>query len=107
MNVFKPVMIFNLLHSISLLKDACQMFAKYCIEPLEANRYKMDQYVKDSLMLVTALSEELGYDKCSQIANLAYDKHITLKQAALQLGVKEALFDRLVVPEKMTHPDVR
>jgi fumarate hydratase class II len=101
LNVFKPVMIFNLLHSISILKDSCQMFEKYCIENLQADRKKIKSYVDHSLMLVTALSETIGYEKCAKIAQLAYVKDLSLKEAALQLGVSAEVFDRHVILEKM------
>lgn len=107
LNVFKPVMIFNLLHSILLLTDSCHAFEKYCIEGLQANQKKIEQYVSHSLMLVTALSETIGYDKCAEIAHLAYVKDLPLKEAAFELGVSEAVFDSVVIPEKMTHPDVK
>jgi fumarate hydratase class II len=105
LNVFKPVMIFNLLHSILILKDSCQMFEKYCIHGLQADRKKIASYVSHSLMLVTALSKSLGYDQCAKIAHLAYSKDLSLREAALSLGVSAELFDRTVVPEKMTHPE--
>lgn len=102
LNVFKPVMIFNLLHSIELLKDSSAMFRKYCIEALQADKKRIEYYVNHSLMLVTALSETLGYEKSAQIAHLAYKEDLPLKQAALRLGVSADVFDRLVVPKKMT-----
>jgi fumarate hydratase class II len=102
LNVFKPVMIFNLLHSILILKDSCQTFEKYCIENLQANQKKIEAYVKNSLMLVTALSETIGYEVSAKIAQLAYREDLSLRQAALKLGVSEEVFDRLVVPEQMT-----
>jgi fumarate hydratase class II len=107
LNTFKPVMIFNLLHSISLLKDACQMFEKYCVKGLLADEKKINYYLNHSCMLITALSETIGYEKCSQIAHLAYVEDISLKEAALKLGVKEEIFDQKIIPEKMTHPDVK
>ena len=107
LNVFKPVMIFNLLHSIGLLKDSCEMFRKYCIEGLKANRGAIDAYVSRSLMLVTALAKEIGYDLCAKIAQLAYVKDLSLREAALAMGVKEQMFDRCVTAKEMTHPDVK
>jgi fumarate hydratase class II len=103
LNVFKPVMIFNLLHSIRILKDSVQMFEKYCIKDLKANRKKIAEYVENSLMLVTALSPVIGYDKCAKIAHYAYEKNLTLREACLKLGyLSGPEFDRIVVPEKMT-----
>lgn len=105
LNVFKPVMIFNLLHSILLLKDAMQMFTKYCVEGLKANTKRIDAYVQNSLMLVTALSPVIGYDQCAKIAHLAFEEELSLKEACLKLGLlTEEQFDQYVVPAKMTHP---
>ena len=104
LNVFKPVMIFNLLHSILLLKDSCQMFGKYCVEGLKANEKKIDEYVQNSLMLVTALSPLIGYEACAHIAHLAFKKELSLKEACLKLGyLSSEEFDRAVSPKKMTH----
>ncbi len=106
LNVFKPVMIFNLLHSILLMTDAALMFEKYCISGIEANKKRIDLYVQYSLMLVTALSPVIGYDKCSKIVHLALEEEISLKEAASKLKfLSEAEFDRIVVPENMTHPN--
>jgi fumarate hydratase class II len=102
LNVFKPVMIFNLLHSILLLKDACHSFEKFCVEGLKANRKKIKEYVDNSLMLVTALSPVIGYDKCAKMAHVAFEKELSLKEACIQLGfLSGAEFDRIVIPEKM------
>lgn len=103
LNVFKPVMIHNLLHSILLLKDSVHNFEAYCIKDLKANKKKIAEYVNNSLMLVTALSPVIGYDKCAQIAHLAYEENLTLKEACLRLGYLSGdEFDRIVVPSKMT-----
>lgn len=103
LNVFKPVMIFDLLHSIILLKDSIRSFEKYCIVGLKANRKQIQEHVNNSLMLVTALAPLLGYDKCAKIAHLAYKKHLSLREATLKLGFLSGKeFDRIVVPEKMT-----
>lgn len=107
LNVFKPVMIFNLLNSVAILADSCRMFEKHCIAGLEADEKKIELYLNNSLMLVTALSETIGYDQCAKIAHLAYTKDLSLKEAALEMGVSEEIFDQVVVPNKMTHPDVR
>lgn len=105
LNVFKPLMIFNLLHSIELMSDCAEHFRKYCVEGIRANTKQLAKYVKQSLMLVTALNPVIGYDKAAQIAARAYKKGISLKQACLELGFLSAKeFDRIVDPKKMTHP---
>jgi len=105
LNVFKPVMIFNLLHSISILKDSCRMFEKYCVLGLEANRKRIEEFVDNSLMLVTALSPVIGYDKCAKMAHVAYENGTSLREACLKLGyLSGEEFDKHVVAEKMTHP---
>jgi fumarate hydratase class II len=107
MNVYKPLIIFNINHSITILADGCTNFRKFLIEGTKPNRKKIDEYVKRSLMLVTALSPVIGYDKASKIAHYALDNDFTLKQAALKLGfVTEEEFDRVVDPIKMVHPYV-
>ncbi len=105
MNVYKPLMIFNITHSITIMSDGCVNFRKYLVEGTRPNLKKIHEYVERSLMLVTALSPVIGYDKASKIAHYAMDKDLTLKAAALQLGfVTEAEFDRVVDPAKMVHP---
>ena len=107
MNVYKPLMIYNIMHSITLLTDSCTNFRKFLVEGTEPNRKKIAQYVEESLMLVTALSPVIGYDKASKIAHYAMDNDLTLKAAALKLGfVSEEEFDRVVDPAKMVHPYV-
>jgi len=107
MNVYKPLIIFNLTHSITLLTDGCTNFRKFLVEGTEPNLKKIAEYVDRSLMLVTALSPLIGYDKSSQIARYAMDHDLTLKEAALKLGfVSEAEFDRVVDPAKMVSPYV-
>src|SRR5476649_1516622 len=107
MNVYKPLMIHNVLSSIVLLADGCTNFRKYMIEGTEPNRMKIAEYLARSLMLVTALTPVIGYDKASQIAHHAMEHDLTLKAAALQLGfVSEAEFDRVVDPRKMVKPYV-
>ena len=107
MNVYKPLMIYNIAHSITLMTDGCDNFRKYLIEGTRPNLKKIKEYVERSLMLVTALAPVIGYDKASQIAHYATDHDLTLKQAALKLGfVSEAEFDRVVDPSKMVHPYV-
>jgi fumarate hydratase class II len=104
LNVFKPIMIFNFLHSILLLKDSVQNFEKFCVEGLKVNRKQLHAYVENSLMLVTALSPVIGYDKCAKIAHLAFEKDLSLREACLQLGyLSEEKFDQIVIPEKMTN----
>ncbi|HKV56057.1 MAG TPA: class II fumarate hydratase, partial [Candidatus Binataceae bacterium] len=86
LNVFKPVMIHNLLHSVTLLSDAAVLFAKYCVDGIEPNRDKIKHYVESSLMLVTALSPHIGYDNAAKVAKLAHEKGITLRHATQELG---------------------
>ena len=107
MNVYKPLMIFNLTHSITILTDGCTNFRRFLIEGTQPNLKKIKEYVDRSLMLVTALAPVIGYDKASKIAHHAMDHDLTLKAAALQLGyVTEAEFDRIVDPAKMVKPYV-
>ena len=102
LNVFKPVMIHNLLHSIRLLRDACHSFTAFAIQDLQADEAKIKHYVDNSLMLVTALSPVIGYDKAAQIAHKAHHEHCSLKEACLALGYLDAAeFDRTVKPEDM------
>ncbi len=105
LNVFKPVMIFNFLHSVRLLSDACHGFVKYLIDGIEVDRERIASYVDNSLMLVTALTPEIGYDKAAQIAHAAHVDKSSLRAAALKLGYLTAeRFDELVRAEDMTHP---
>src|SRR6266478_1626398 len=105
LNVFKPVMIFNYLHSVELLADACNSFVEHCVRGIQANREQIDHYVRNSLMLVTALAPKIGYDQAAQVAKAAHKAHISLREAALNLGyVTPEEFDALVRPEDMTHP---
>jgi fumarate hydratase class II len=107
MNVYKPLLIFNITHSIRILADGCTNFRKFLVEGTKPNLKKIKEYVDRSLMLVTALSPVIGYDKASQIAHYAMDSDLTLKAAALKLGfVTELEFDRIVDPVKMVHPYV-
>ncbi len=107
MNVYKPLMIYNVMHSVTLLTDGCHNFRKFLIEGTQPNRKKIAEYVTNSLMLVTALAPVIGYDKASRIAHHAMDRDLTLKAAALELGfVDEAEFDRVVDPSKMVRPGV-
>ena len=105
LNVFKPVMIHNFLHSVRLLHDACHGFVDYCINGIELNRAQIDLYLQDSLMLVTALNEKIGYDNAAKIAKNAHKKGTSLKESALELGLLTGeQFDDYVKPEEMTHP---
>lgn len=105
MNVYKPLIIFNVTHSITIMTDGCTNFRRFLIEGTKPNLKKIKGYVDRSLMLVTALSPVIGYDKASKIAHHALDNDLTLKDAALQLGfVTEAEFDRVVDPAKMVRP---
>jgi fumarate hydratase class II len=106
LNVFKPVIIHNLLHSITLISDACGLFAKYCVDGIVPNREKIKHYLESSLMLVTALSPHIGYDNAAKVAKHAHEKGITLRHACIELGLlKGEDFDRLVRPEKMIAPE--
>jgi fumarate hydratase class II len=107
MNVYKPLIIFNVTHSITILTDSCTNFRKFLVEGTQPNLKKINQYVEESLMLVTALSPVIGYDKASKIAHYAMDNDLTLKAAALELGfITEAEFERVVDPQKMVRPNV-
>jgi fumarate hydratase, class II len=107
MNVYKPLIIFNVTHSIAIMTDGCTNFRKFLVEGTKPNLKKIKEYVDRSLMLVTALSPVIGYDKASKIAHYAMDSDLTLKDAALKLGfVTEAEFDRVVDPAKMVKPYV-
>jgi fumarate hydratase class II len=107
MNVYKPLMIHNVAHSITILADGCDNFRKYLVEDTKPNLKKINDDVNRSLMLVTALTPVIGYDKASKIAHHAMEHDLTLKQAALALKfVDEATFDRVVDPRKMVKPYV-
>jgi fumarate hydratase class II len=107
MNVYKPLIIFNIAHSIAIMTDGITNFRKFLVEGTKPNLKKIGEYVERSLMLVTALSPVIGYDKASKIAHYALDNDLTLKAAALKLGfVTEAEFDRIVDPSKMVKPYV-
>ena len=107
MNVYKPLIIFNVTHSVTILTDGCTNFRRFLVEGTKPNLKKIKEYVDRSLMLVTALSPVIGYDKASKIAHYALDNDLTLKAAALKLGfVSEDEFDRVVDPAKMVKPYV-
>jgi fumarate hydratase class II len=105
LNVFKPVLIYNLLQSIRLTADACDSFTDHCVAGIEAEEKNIAEHLNRSLMLVTALNPHIGYDKAAQVAKKAYAEHITLKEAAVALGFLSAQdFDRFVKPEDMIKP---
>jgi fumarate hydratase class II len=105
LNVYKPVMIHNFLNSVRLLSDACRSFTDHCIVGMELDYARIRENVANSLMLVTALTPKIGYDKAAEIAHKAHHDHSSLRAAALKLGyLTEKEFDDLVRPEKMTHP---
>jgi len=107
LNVFKPVIIYNFLQSVWILSDACQSFNKYCAVGIRPNVERLKFYVENSLMLVTALNPYIGYDNAAKIAKYAYEKNLSLKQAAIELGILTAeAFDRIVRPEKMIGPNI-
>jgi fumarate hydratase class II len=98
-------MIHNFLHSVRLLNDACKGFVEFCINGIELNRNQIDEYLNDSLMLVTALNQHIGYDNASKIAKNAHKKGSSLRESAIELGLLDGeKFDELVKPEEMTHP---
>ncbi len=105
LNVYKPVIIFNVLHSLNILADSCRSFKAFCIDGLQANRPVIDYYLNHSLMLVTALNQHIGYDKAAKIAKTAHHEHLSLKEAAVNLGFLTAeQFDAYVRPEDMLAP---
>jgi fumarate hydratase, class II len=107
MNVYKPLIIYNVMHSITIMADSCTNFRKYLVEGTRPNLKKINEDVERSVMLVTALCPVIGYDKASKIAHYAMNNDLTLKAAALKLGfVTEAEFDRVVDPKKMVRPHV-
>jgi len=107
MNVYKPLIIANVMQSITILADGCTNFRRFLVEGTEPDRRRIQHYVDRSLMLVTALVPVIGYDKASRIAHHAMEHDLTLKAAALDLGyVTEAEFDHIVDPAKMVHPYV-
>lgn len=105
LNVFKPVIIFNVLHSLNLLADSCHSFQEFCAEGIEANKPVIDYYLNHSLMLVTALNQHIGYDKAAKIAKTAHHDNSSLKEAAIKLGFLTAeQFDQWVRPADMLAP---
>ena len=107
LNVFKPLIIHNVLHSVRLLADACESFEEHCARGIEPDRERIRQHLEQSLMLVTALAPRLGYDRAAAIAKKAHREGLTLKEAAVALGYLTAEeFDREVRPERMVRPEV-
>ncbi|HAU1192521.1 TPA: class II fumarate hydratase [Legionella pneumophila] len=105
LNVFKPVIIFNVLHSLNLLADSCHSFQEFCAEGIEPNRPVIDYYLHHSLMLVTALNQHIGYDKAAKIAKTAHHDNISLQEAAVKMGILTAeQFAQFVKPEEMIAP---
>jgi fumarate hydratase, class II len=107
MNVYKPVIVHNVMHSIRILSDGCHNFSRFLVAGMQPNQKQIHAFVERSLMLVTALSPIIGYDKASQVAHYALDRDLTLKEAALKLGYVSAdEFAQVVDPAKMVHPYV-
>ena len=105
LNVFKPVIIFNFLHSVRLLCDVLHGFVEFCVKGIELNRARIAANVERSLMLVTALSPHIGYDKAAKLAHFAHEHDLSLREANQKLGfLKDQDFEKLVRPENMTHP---
>ena len=105
LNTYKPMMIFNLIQSINLIADSCNNFTDFLLVDLQANQKKIEFYLEQSLMLVTALSPKIGYDNAAKVAKVAHEKELTLKEACLELGyVSAEEFDDVVIPKNMTHP---
>ncbi|MBV9120258.1 MAG: class II fumarate hydratase, partial [Chloroflexi bacterium] len=106
LNVFKPVIIHNFLHSVRLLSDACRSFREHCVDGIQPNRDRIKQMMESSLMLVTSLSPKIGYDNAAKVAKKAHSEGSTLRETAVGLGlVTDQEFDQLVRPEKMIGPD--
>jgi fumarate hydratase class II len=107
LNVFKPLIIHNVRHSMRLLADACESFEEHCARGIEPDRERIRQHLERSLMLVPALAQRLGYDRAAEIAKKAHREGLTLKEAAVALGYLTAEeFDREVRPERMVRPEV-
>ena len=105
LNVYKPVIIYNFLHSVTLITDACHGYVEYMLKGIEVDHAKVKDHVNNSLMLVTALAPKVGYDKAAQIAHKAHVDHMSLREAAIKLGyLTGEEFDQWVKPEKMTRP---
>lgn len=108
LNVFKPVMIYNFMHSVRLLTDACHMFREFCVEGIEANLQRIRENVNKCLMLVTALNPHIGYDRAAKLAKTAHQKGLSLREANRELGyLTEEEFDRYLRPENMTTSEAK
>jgi fumarate hydratase class II len=105
LNAFRPILINNYLHSALIMADMCDHFREFMIEGAQLNKPKIKENIEKSVMMVTALSPIIGYDQASVISHYAIDNDLTLREAALKNGVSAELFDRVVVPINMTHPD--
>src|SRR5699024_453450 len=104
LNVFKPVIAYNFLQSSQILGDSIRSFEERCVRGIEPNQEKIDKFLNDSLMLVTALNPHIGYENAAKIAKKAYDDNSTLKEAAVEIGLLTyEEFDKYVVSEDMTH----
>jgi len=105
LNVYRPVLAYNILESIRLISDACRSFCKNAVAGIEPNRERIDKNLYNSLMLVTALNPHIGYDKAAEAAKKAFKENLTLKESIIDLGYMDGdEFDRLVKPENMIHP---
>jgi fumarate hydratase class II len=106
LNVFKPVMVYNFMHSTRLLTDSCRSFREFCVEGMQANLPRIKSYVENSLMLVTALNQHIGYDKAAKLAKTAHERGLSLREANRELGfLTEEEFDQYLRPEKMIGPE--
>lgn len=106
LNVFKPLIIFNILRSIRLISDAINSFCDMCLVDIKPNLTKIDYYLNNSLMLVTALNPYIGYDKAAEIAKYAHKNNLSLKESALKFGIKEEDFNKWVDPKTMLNPNI-
>jgi fumarate hydratase class II len=105
LNVFKPLIVFNVLNSIRLLGDACESFTEHCVDGITANTEQIKKHLENSLMLVTALNPHIGYDNAAKIAKSAHKNGTTLKEEVVKSGLLDAAkFDQVVRPEKMIKP---
>ena len=105
LNVFKPLIAHNILQSIEIMGDSAKTFALYCVKGIKADKKKIKSYLDNSLMLVTALTPKIGYDKAANIAKLAHKKGTTLKEEVIKAGLlKEKEYDKIMDPMKMTRP---
>jgi fumarate hydratase class II len=104
LNAFRPILISNYLHSALIMADMCDHFREFMVEGTKLNQAKLTENIDRSVMMVTALSPVIGYNKAAEISYYAIDQDLTLKQAALAKGVPEELFDRVVIPIALTRP---